>query len=337
MQQRRLVLQAIAGWVLSAMAMFASAQADLDALIKAARAEGEVSIYSGATENILKRTGDAFTAQYGVKYSFTRMAGAQNLQRYATEAEAGTFAADLVFNGGGTYVFAAEAVKKGWIEPIRQAGIPALTSGLFPSKFITGPTATIQLSPWGITWNTDKVKGADIPKDWPDIFNPRFKGQILLADSRSSDAILEGWSLLLDKYGESFFARLREMNPRRYAGNVPAAASLAAGEGYILLPSTGQLVQLMKGKGAPIADMTPPHTTGVEMQVFLTHRAKARHPNAARLLAHFVMTAEGNKLFNADPGSVSVFDTTSLPKEYEPNKAGTEARKDLVARLLGFQ
>ncbi len=73
------------------------------------------------------------------------------------------------------------------------------------------------------------------------------------------------------------------------------------------------------------------------MQVFLTLRPKARHGNAARLLAHFVMTLEGNKLFNADPGSVSVFDTTSLPKDYEPNKAGTEARKDLVARLLGFQ
>ena len=314
----------------------AHGQADLDALIKSARAEGEVAIYSGATENIIKRTGDAFAALYGIRYSFTRMAGAQNLQRFATEAEAGTFAADLVFNGGGSQVFAAEAVKKGWVEPIRQAGIPAISSGQFPARFVSGATATIQLAPWGISWNTDKVSAADAPKDWPDIFNPKFKGQILLADSRSSDAILEGWSLLLDRYGESFFTRLREMAPRRYVGNVPAAAGLAAGEGYILLPTTGQLVQLMKAKGAPIADLTPAYTTGVEMQVFVTHRAKAKHPNAARLLAHFVMTPDGNKLFNADAGSVSVFDTKALPREYEPNK-GMEARKELVAKLLGFQ
>jgi iron(III) transport system substrate-binding protein len=92
----------------------------------------------------------------------------------------------------------------------------------------------------------------------------------------------------------------------------------------------------MKAKGAPIADLTPGYTTGVEMQVFVTHRARAKHPNAARLLANFVMTPDGNKLFNADAGSVSVYDTTALPKEYEPNK-GVEARKELVARLLGFQ
>jgi hypothetical protein len=143
----------------------ARAQADLDALIKGAKAEGEVVIYSGATENIVKRTGDAFSALYGIKYSFIRTAGAQNLQRFATEAEAGTFAADLVFNGGGSQVFAAEAVKKGWVEAIRQAGIPALTSGQFPAKFITGATATIQLAPWGIAYNTDKVSVADAPRD----------------------------------------------------------------------------------------------------------------------------------------------------------------------------
>jgi ABC-type Fe3+ transport system substrate-binding protein len=127
------------------------------------------------------------------------------------------------------------------------------------------------------------------------------------------------------------------MNPRLYTGNVPAASGLAAGEGLILIPTTGQLVQLMRGKGAPILEHYPSHTTGVEMQVFLTARSKAKHPSAARLLVHFVMTPEGNKLFNADPGSVSVFDTSKLPKEYEPNKPGTVARKDLVAKLLGFQ
>jgi iron(III) transport system substrate-binding protein len=312
------------------------AQADLDALIKGAKAEGEVSMYSGATENIIKRVGDAFTALYGIKYSFIRLAGAQALQRYSTEAESGTFSADLVFNGGGTQVFVVEAVKKGWVEPIRQAGIPALNSGQFPAKFITGATATIQLAPWGISYNTDKVSAADAPKDWPDILNPRFKGQIVIADLRSTDAILEHWALMLDKYGEGFFTKLREMNPRRYPGNVPAAAGLAAGEGHILLPSTSQLVQLMKAKGAPIADLTPSFTTGVEMQVFVTARNKAKRPNAGRLFAHFVMTPEGNKLFNADPGSVSIYDTTNLPREYEPNKPGTVARKDAVAKLLGF-
>ena len=55
----------------------ASLQAELDALIRGAKAEGEVSFYSSATENVAKTIGDAFTARYGVKYQFVRLPGAQ--------------------------------------------------------------------------------------------------------------------------------------------------------------------------------------------------------------------------------------------------------------------
>lgn len=315
-----------------------NAQADLDALIKAATAEGEVAFYSGATENIAKRIGEAFSAKYGIKFKFIRVASIPLMQRFATEAEAGTFAVDFYFNAGGTTTtFAADMIKKGWVEPISQAGLPALKSGQFPAKFVTGPTAMIQIAPWGIMYNTDTVKGADIPKDWPDILNLKFKGQVLFADPRSADAYLDMWALAQDKYGESFFARLRDMNPRRYANNVPAAAGLAAGEGMVQLPAVGQTVQLMRDKGAPVAIVTPDHTTGVEMHLTLTNRSKAPHPNAGRLFANYLLTPEGNKVFNADPGSVSVFDTTNLPKQYEPTKPGTAARKDQLMKLLGFQ
>ena len=76
---------------------------------------------------------------------------------------------------------------------------------------------------------------------------------------------------------------------------------------------------------------------GVEMHVVLTHRSKARHAAAARLFANFMMTPEGNKIFNSEPGSISVFDTASLPKQYVSPKRDAIARKDLIAKLLGFQ
>jgi ABC-type Fe3+ transport system substrate-binding protein len=315
----------------------AFAQVDLDALIKAAKAEGEVVFYTGTTEQIGTRTGAAFTAKYGIPYRVLRLPGAQVLQRFAIEAEAGTFAVDFLFTAGGTGPFATEAIKKGWMEPVALAGIPAITSGQFPAKFVTGPTAIIQLGPWGFAYNTDKVSGADVPRDWPDILNAKFKGQILLGDPRASDAILDPWSLIYDIYGESFFTRLREQNPRRYAGNVPAANALAAGEGWILVPAPGQVVELVRAKGAPVAGSYPVRTTGVEMQIALTHRGKAKHPNAGRLFAHYVTTPEGNKVFNADAGSVGIFDTTVLPPQYERTKPETIQRKDMLLKLLGFQ
>jgi iron(III) transport system substrate-binding protein len=311
----------------------ANAQADLDALIKAARAEGEVNFYSGVTENVAKRTGDAYSAKYGVKYSFIRLAGVQTERRFGAEAEAGTFAVDF-YMVATAVPFAEDAIKKGWVESISQAGIPALRE--YPARFITPPTAIIQVAPWGIAYNTEKVKGADIPKDWPDLLNPKFKGQVLLPDPRSSNSYSDHWGIIIDKYGEDFLVKLREMNPRQYPSGVPSTNALGAGEGMVQAPAVAAQISATKDKGAPLGHVIPAYATGVEMQIVLTHRSKAKHPAAARLFAHFVMTPEGNKIFNSEPGSISVFDTVNLPKQYVSPKRDALARRELITKALGF-
>jgi iron(III) transport system substrate-binding protein len=316
--------------------VLAQAQAELDALIKAAKAEGEVNFYSGATENVAKRTGDAFQAKYGIRYSFIRLAGVQTERRFGTEAEAGTFPADF-YMVSTAVPFAIEAIKKGWVEPIDKAGIPAIRSGTFPARFVTGPTAVVQVAPWGIAYNTERVRGADVPRDWLDLIKPQFKGQLLLPDPRSSNAYITQWSVILDKYGEGYFARLREMNPRQYASGVPSTNSLGAGEGAVQAPSVAAQIQATKDKGAPINHVIPSYTSGVEMHVVLTNRAKAKRPAAARLFAEFVMTPEGNAVFNSEPGSFSVYDTSNMPKDYVSPKVDALARTDLIAKLLGFK
>jgi iron(III) transport system substrate-binding protein len=288
------------------------------------------------TENVAKRTGDAFTAKYGIKYSFVRLAGVQVEQRFGVEAEAGTFAADFYLVSTAV-PFALEAIKKGWVEPLSEAGIPAVKSGEFPSRFVTGPTAVLQVAPWGIAYNTDKVKGADVPKDWMDVLNPRYKGQILLPDPRSSLAYITQWSAILDKYGEGYFARLREQNARPYPSGVPSTNALGAGEGMLQFPSVAAQIQATKDKGAPIAHVIPSVSSGVEMHAVLAHRGKVKHPAAARLFVHFAMTPEGNKVFNSEPGSFSVYDTANISKEYISPRIEALARKDLIAKLLGFQ
>lgn len=314
----------------------ALAQAELDALVKAAKIEGKVSFYSAATENVAKRTGDAFKAKYGIDYSFVRTAGVATVRRFASEAEVGTFAIDLYFVSTAV-PFALEAIKKGWVEPMSEAGIPAIKSGEFPARFVTGPTAIVQVAPWGIAYNTEKVKGADIPKDWTDLLNPKWKGQVLLPDPRSSDSYSDQWATLMDKYGESLLTRLRDMNPRQFQSGVPATNALSAGEGAFALPAVAAQVQATKEKGAPIGHVIPAYTTGVEMQMVLVNRTKAKNPNAGRLFVHYVMTQEGSKVFNSEPGSFSPFDTANLPKEYVSPKQGLLARREQITKLLGFQ
>lgn len=314
-----------------------AAQAALDALIKAAKAEGELTYYSAQTENVPRRVSAAFLAKYGINAKFVRFNSVLLQQRYAGDAEAGNIAADMIINSGDAITYAEAGIKKGWFEPVTTAGIPVVLSGEFPARFNKNVTAVIQLSPWGIAYNSDKLKGADVPKDWPDLLNPKWKGQILLPDPRASDAYIDHWALLFDKYGESFFAKLREQGWRLYASGVPATQALGAGEGSIQVPTVGPQVQGVKDKGAPVAMMIPDTSVGVEQHVTITARGKSKNPNAARLFANYVMSPEGNQVFNADPGQASVYALgSSLPKDYRSPIPGTASRKAEIIKLFGL-
>ena len=319
----------------AAKAQSTAAEAELAALVQAAKAEGEVTLYSAASENVAKDVTQAFSAKYGIKAQYLRLSSNALRQRYATEAQAGNVAGDLLIMSPSA-AFTDEGIAKGWIEPVSGAGIPALKSGAFPSRFATGPTAIVQLIPWSIGYNTDKVKGADLPKDWTDLLNPKFKSQIVLVDVAASDAYLDVWALILEKHGEQFFSRIRAQSPRVVGEGSSASQSVAAGEGFFVLPATPQQVNVFRDKGAPIATIVPDLTTGVEISLYLTHRAKAKHPNAARLFAHYMLTPEGNAALNKGAGNISVFDTAQLPKQYQSPKPETAAEKDRIKKLLGL-
>lgn len=66
--------------------------------------------------------------------------------------------------------------------------------------------------------------------------------------------------------------------------------------------------------------------------VLLTARAKARNPNAAGCWP--IMTAEGNKVFDDDPGNATVYDSSKLPKQYVSPK---NRRRDQIVKVLGVR
>ena len=330
--RRRSVLLG-AGSLLASAASIRGARAqapkDLAALIDAAKAEGEVMFYSAATVNVAQRIAAAFTAKYGIKANFLRLDSTVLLQRFSTEAEAGNFIADLIFVAGRVHEFSTDGVKKGWIRPVQ--GLPAQVSGEFAAKYTREASALIQIAPWGMAVNTDRVK-TDLPTTWKDLLAPRYKGQLLISDVTQSDALLDFWGLLLDTYGEVFFKSFLAQSPRLYPGVVPATQAIGAGEGMVQLPNVAASVTAVTSKGAPVQFIIPDLATGVEMQLVLTQKSK--HPNAANLLAHYVMSLEGNKVFNDDPGSLSVYDTSKLPKQYTSPKPGVYTRLGEIKRVL---
>jgi len=307
----------------------------LESLIKAAQAEGVVNYYTGLTENTDRRINEAFYKRYGIRPGVVILSGAEVARRYSDEAAAGNIGADVVILAGGADALAALGQEKEWMEPISSSGLPTLTSGEFPARMNPGRSAIISITPWVIGYNTDKVSKAEIPKDYADLLNPKWKGQVLVNDPADSIAYVDFWAVLADHYDASFFEKLRQ-TIRHVGGPSIGTQALAAGDGAFAIPQTGAQVQLVGSKGAPVGMVTMDLTTGVQNQVMLTARSKSKHPNAGRLFANWVMSMDGNKVVNDDPGAYSVYDTAHLPKMYEPPKPGNAARRDEIRKLMGF-
>ena len=103
------------------------------------------------------------------------------------------------------------------------------------------------------------------------------------------------------------------------------------------VPTVASLIRVIRDKGAPVDTVMLPYTTGVEQQVALTARARAKRPAAARLFVNFIMSPEGNRVFSDEPGSISVYDDSGLPREYVAPSFANQARAAQIRKLLGQQ
>ena len=314
----------------------ANVQADLDALIKAARGEGDLIVYSSSTENVNKRAGDGFEAKYGIKVVFVRAPSGTLMQRFAAEAEAGNPGGDVLSISGSTAAaYAEDGAKKGWIEPLSQANLPVLKGGDFPAFANRGTLAMIQAVPFQLAYNSERLKGADVPKSFQDLTNPKFKGQIILLDPRVADAYMEFYSVLLERFGPNFLTLLRAQSPRFITGGLPAVQALAAGEGVMATPMLVSTANILTAKGAALGTVNDAPTAWVEQQVMPPVRAKSKRPNAARLFVNYVMSPEGNQVFNNEPGSTTIY-SPSLLQSYRAQKPLPASRPAEIVKLLGL-
>lgn len=313
-----------------------NAQADFDALIKSAKAEGDLVVYSSSTGNVNKRAGDGFEAKYGIKVAFVRSPSGTLMQRFAAEAETGNLGADVLSVSGSTAVaYADEGAKKGWIEPLSQANLPVLKSGGFPAVANRGTLAMIQAVPFQLAYNSERLKGADVPKSFQDLINSKYKDQVILLDPRVADAYMEFYGVLLERFGPNFLSRLRAQNPRFFTGGLPAVQALAAGEGVLATPMLVSTTNILTGKGAALGTVNDAPTAWVEQQVMLPARAKSKHPNAARLFVNYVMSPDGNQVFNNEPGSTSIYSPTLL-QSYQAQKPLSPSKAAEIVKLLGL-
>jgi iron(III) transport system substrate-binding protein len=148
---------------------------------------------------------------------------------------------------------------------------------------------------------------------WSDLLSLPAKAVIGLKDAETSGSAYATYYLLRDQYGYSFWQRLAARPTKIYRNEEEMVDALVRGEADVLAglmaePATaGKHVRIVwPADGAPIV---------VGPVAIL---AAAPHPNAAKLLVDFLLSAEGQTLMRNQTGDYPAREGISPPKSLPP-------------------
>ncbi len=280
-------------------------QAATPELIEAARKEGRVNWYTTQIVNqIVRPTIEAFEKKYGIKVDYVRGNAIELSLRVSTEAKAGKIIADVVDGTGSAHNLQKEKLIARY-EP---------DNGLAKQfRDPNGYWVATNLYVLSYAYNTNLVKKDEAPRNWKDLLNPKWKGQIVWNSTPSAGAAQGFIGTVLAEMGEAEgMTYLRELAKQNITGLKVAARQVVdrvvAGEYAIAVNIYNNHPIVSAEQGAPI-DWSPSQPATAVFSVAALVE-KAPHPNAGKLLIDFITSAEGQKVY-ADSGELPVDDSVT--------------------------
>jgi iron(III) transport system substrate-binding protein len=293
-----------------------SAQSPSKELIDGAKKEGQLTYWGTNGEVALKIFGP-FLKRYGLKLEVFDEQANSVAERVITEAQAGTYTPDLleVSTEWLTFVDAKGLLATDYKWP--NVGKWAVKQPLLPKA------AFYAVEPRPAIFNTEVLPKSEWPKGPIEkaLINPKFNG--LAALSTSSEelplvlAYLWGSADKLNwERSFAFFTRLMEVTkPKAVRGYTGPQKLLAAGEFGVLHFGLFSRAFRDVTAGAPIGVGALDPMIATFSAVAITKHAP--HPNAARLVAHWLTTTEGQENKSKIAGSLPLDPTAkSAPAEY---------------------
>jgi iron(III) transport system substrate-binding protein len=270
-----------------ALYMYRGADRD-KVLLEKAKQEGSVMVYTSFAALESSILAKAFEKKYGIKVELWRGLSDKVLQRTVTEGRAHRAAVDVIeTNSPEMEMMTRENLLSKFYSPYI-ADLPA--NAVAPDRL----WVTERVAIFVVAFNTNKYKRADIPKNYEDFLEPKWKGQIGLeaTDSEWMATVIKKMGV---EKGTAFFQKLATMNPDVRTGHSLLTEMVAAGEVPVALTIYNANAESLKLRGAPI-DWIPVDPVVGRPQGFGIAKS-APHPHAALLFADFVLSPEGQQLF----------------------------------------
>jgi iron(III) transport system substrate-binding protein len=271
-------------------------QAQWARVIAAAKREGSLTLYSSQDPRGLQALADKFKAKYGISVTFNRQIDSVLAQQVTAEQGTGNVKADLWVIASKPFVLGG--LKNGWATDAR--GPDLFDKRYDRTKYAKpGKAFAVGAAVQGIGWNTQQVRGT--LSDYPDLLNPALQGRIGVV-APSGPSLVDVYLMLEEHYGKDYVRKLAAMNPKIYASTIPMQQALASGEIAASALVGAQLLDL-KAQGAPV-NFVLPRKGAWNAPWFAMVLKRAPHPNAAQLMASYMVTPEGQAAVNRGYGAV---------------------------------
>jgi iron(III) transport system substrate-binding protein len=256
------------------------------ALIEAAKKEGKVVWYTSMAIDTSKPLLDGFLKEYPfIKADLVRAGEEQLTNRMLSETRAGQWLFDAVSTSSIGALIERKMITP-YLAPERDAFMDQFKD---PQGYWTGVFANNLI----LAYNTKMVAAKDAPKDYSDLLDPKWKGQILMdpTDYDWFGTLIAAWGR---EKTVQYMQRLAKQQPSWRRGHGLTAQLLGAGETGLAWAYSFR-IERMKREGAPVEwietfDPIVVTISGIGLS------AKATNPNAAKLLINFATSKKGQEM-----------------------------------------
>jgi iron(III) transport system substrate-binding protein len=260
----------------------------LDELHQRALAEGgTLSFYATLARSAAERIFAVFEQRFpGIKVDQLDATGDRLVARVISEARGGRTLADAM---SGTMNYLQAVQQQGLFAqevPTEALELPEQYRG--PYWFTTHQQFIV------VAWNTGRVRPDELPRQYEDLADPRWKDRLML--DPSDVELLMG---LIRRAGaeapaEELLRRIAANNPAIHRGHSELAELLAAGQGDVCLTCFADHIVTRARRGAPLEYM---RTEGVGQLSGSAVLKDAPHPYTAMLWQRWAASEEGQRAY----------------------------------------
>ena len=279
------------------------------ALIDAAKKEGQVNYYTSTDLPVAEKVAKAFEAKYpGIAVRVERSGAERVFQRIGQEYASNIHAVDVVNSSDAAHfiVWKRDGILAPYV-PEAVARYPA------EHRDVDGQFASFRVWLSIIAYNTNLVKPEDAPKSFADLLDPKWKGKIVKAHPGYSGTIMTATYQMQRDLGWSYFEKLAKQNIMQVQSSADPPKKLDLGERAVMADGNEYNIFQLKEAGRPVEPVYA--TEGSPLIIGPNGIFKSSpNPNAAKLFQSFCLGREAQQLIIDVGGLRSVHpDTKDKP------------------------